>query len=170
LNPSLEHPWGWFSSLNTFPKVIVSTCTLVLLAILLGLFLMIDEALTHPDKVRRPLYRFSVGLILELGLTIYYWPEIYYYFRHWLPQESFFIQIGSLFLVWSGLIMLGHHIECGLLGGGFGRRECPSPWTGLQRELGLIWVTAMLIGVLSIIYTTLFSIAWLLSSTWDLVK
>lgn len=167
---SLEHPWVWFRSLQTVTQIIAGVCAFLLLSFLLGIFVMIDEDLSHPDKGRHPVYRFAVGVLLELGLIIYFWPKIYHFFRWWLPYENFLVQIGSLFLAFFCLIMIGHHIECGLLGGGFGKRERPSPWIGLQRERGVIWVTAMILGLLSFLYAYAFCIIWSLSSLWDFVK
>lgn len=165
----LEHPWAWFSSLQTVTQIIVGVCAFLLLSFLLGLFVMIDEDLSHPDKGQHPVYRFAVGVLLELGLIIYFWPKIYHFFRWWLPYENFFIQMGSLFLVCCCLIMIGHHVECGLLGGGIGKRDYPSPWIGLQRERGFIWVTATILAMLSFLYAYAFCIIWVLSSLWDLV-
>jgi hypothetical protein len=168
MNLSLEHPWVWFSSLQTVTQIVIGVCAFLILSFLLGLFVLIDEDLSHPDKGQHPVYRFAVGVLLELGLIIYFWPKIYHFFRWWLPYENFFVQMGSLFLVWCCLVMIGHHIECGLLGGGFGKREYSSPGIGL-RERGFIWVTAMILAMLSFLYAYAFCIIWILSSLWDLV-
>jgi hypothetical protein len=169
MNLSLEHPWVWFSSLQTVTQIVIGVCAFLLLSLLLGLFVLIDEDLSHPDKGQHPVYRFAVGVLLELGLIIYFWPKIYHFFRWWLPYENFFVQMGSLLLVFFCMVMIGHHIECGLLGGGFGKRNYPSMGSGLQREHGLISVTALLLGMLSMLYAGLFTIIWSLSSLWELV-
>ena len=165
----LEHPWAWFSTLQTVTQVIVGVCAFILLATLFALFFAIDEPPSDPEKELNTLYRFAVGVFLELGLIIFFWPQIYHYFRWWLPYENFFVQMGSLFLVSFCMLMIGHHVECGLLGGGFGKREYPSALNGLQRQQGLISVTALLLGTLSLLYACLFCLVWSLSSLWDLV-
>ena len=165
----LEHPWAWFSTLQTVTQIIVGVFAFILLVTLFGLFFVIDEPPSDPEKELNTLNRFAVGVLLELGLIIFFWPQIYQFFMLWLPYENFFVQMGSLFLVFFCMMMIGHHIECGLLGGGFGKREYPSVWNGLQRQLGLISVTALLLGMLSILYAFLFSMVWLLSRLWDFV-
>ena len=165
----LEHPWAWFGSLQTVTQIIVGVCAFILLSILFAFFFAIDEPPSDPEKELNTLNRFAVGVLLELGLIIFFWPQIYYFFRFWLPYENFFIQMGSLLLVSFCMILIGHHLECGLLGGGFGKREYPSAWGGLQRERGLIWVTSLLLGLLSLLYAFIFCMVWLLSSLWDLV-
>jgi hypothetical protein len=169
LDLSLEHPWAWFSSLQTVTQIIVGICAFILLSTLFALFFVIDEPPSDPEKELNTLKRFAVGVLLELGLIIFFWPQIYHFFWLWLPYENFFVQIGSLFLVSFCMIMIGHHVECGLLGGGFGKREYPSAWNGLQRQLGLISVTALLLGILSVLYAVLFCIVWLSSNLWDSV-
>ncbi len=166
---SLEHPWAWFSSQHTFTQIIVGVCAFILLSTLFALFFATDDPPSDPEKERSTFYRFAVGFLLELGLIIYFWPNIYHFFRWWLPSENFFAQMGSLFLVCFSMVIVGHNVECGLLGGGFGKRDYPSPWIGLQRERGLIWVTALLLGMVSVLYAVIFCTVWLSSNVWIFV-
>jgi uncharacterized membrane protein YuzA (DUF378 family) len=165
---SLEHPWVWFSSLQTVTQIIVGICAFFLLANLFALFIAIDETPSDPEKELDPLYRFAIGVLLELSLIIYFWPEIYHFFRWWLPNTNFFLQLGSLALVCVCLVLFGHNIECGLLRGGIGKPTYPCMWGGLQRERGFMWATAAWLGILSMLYAIIYVIVWMVSGLLEL--
>jgi hypothetical protein len=165
---SLEHPWVWFSHLQTSTKFIVGAGAFVFIVMLCGLFAIIDEDLWYPENSQHPLYRLAVGCLLEFGLIIYFWPEIYHFFRWWLPNTNFFLQLGSLALVCVCLVLFGHNIECGLLRGGIGKPTYPCMWGGLQRERGFMWATAAWLGILSMLYAIIYVIVWMVSGLLEL--
>ena len=159
----LEHPWVWFSHLQTSTKFIVGAGVLVIFMTICMLFAIIDLDQWYPEESEFPLYRLAVGFALQFGLIIYFWPEIYHFLRWWLPYQNLFLQLGSLALVCFCLVLFGHNIECGLLRGGIGKRNYPCIWGGLQRERGFIWVTAALLVMLSVLYSIIYIVVWIMT-------
>jgi len=160
----LEHPWIWFSNQQTFIQFIVGGSVLMSFMMACMIFIVTDLDEWHPEESEHPLYRLAVGLLLEFGLITYFWPEIHHFFRWWFPYANFFLQLGSLALACFGLIMLGLHVECGLLRGGVGKPTYPCMWGGLQRERGFLWATGMWLGMLSMLYAIIYAIVWIVSS------
>ncbi len=127
------------------------------------LFVVIDLEEHYPEESESLLYRLILGLALQLGSIIYFWPEIFHFFRWWLPYKNLFLQLGSLSLVCLCLVLFGYNIECGLLRGGIGKPIYPCIWGGVQRERGFFWVTAALILMLTFMYSFIYIIVWTVS-------
>ncbi len=159
----LEHPWIWFSELQTYAKFTVGAGASVIFIMICMLFVIIDLDECHPEESKYTLYRLAVGLALQFGPIIYFWPEIYHFFRWWFPYKNLFLQVGSLALAFFCLVLLGYNIECGLLRGGIGKPIHPCIWGGLQRERGFIWVTAALLLMLTTLYSIIYVIVWIIS-------
>ena len=166
----LEHPWVWFSHLQTTAKFIVGAAVFYVLMFVGFFSFLIDSDLYHPEESKYFLYRLAVGLLLQLGLIIYFWPEIYHFFRWWFPSKNLFVQLGSLALICLCLILFGYNIECGLLRGGIGKPIYSCIWGGLQRERGFIWFTASLLFMLSFLYSIIYIVVWIISGLLDLVQ
>jgi hypothetical protein len=157
----LEHPGAWFSNLPTPSKLIVGAGVFFIFCIYFFWTFLTDLDECHPDECKHQLYRLGVGFALQFGLIIYFWSEIYYFFRWWLPYKNLFLQLGSLALVCFCLFWFGYNIECGLLRGGIGRPLYSCMWGGLQRGRGLICVTAVLLGMLTILYSIIYIFVWI---------
>lgn len=153
MDTSGGNPWAWFISLESpeklFAGIILLICTM---AMVVTATMFIEDG--HPGPVRR----FLTGLILTLGLILYFWPSIHHFLFAWLPLQSLPMKAGSLSLVFFCLVIFGHNIECGLFGAG-----TPYTHNGNQREFGCTAALAMVLFVLTIGYTLISIALWVLS-------
>lgn len=160
MDTSGGNPWAWFISLESPDKFFAGIIILFVLMVLTpGLGSL------YCDGEPNPFRRYLTGLILTIVLIIYFWPEIYHFFRWWLPYQGILTQAGAITLVCIGLALSGHNIECGLLSAGFSSRG-----QGSSRDFGFFAAIAGILIFLSYIYIVFSIIAWVISSVLALIS
>ncbi len=164
-DPSGTSPAAWFFALSTFSQVI--TGIFLCGCLVVSLFVLPLAFDDEPGDDATWLWRVLAGPLLALALTWYYWQPIYHFCRWWLPYQSYWVQMGSALMVFFGLVLVGHNIECGLLCGGFGEKNILG-WGKLQREHGVFRFVAQLVAFVSLIYGFGYPVYWLISAldTW----
>lgn len=156
MDTSGGNPWAWFMSLES-PEKLFAGLILLICTMTMGVTATMFIEDGHPGPVRR----FLTGLILTLGLMLYFWANIHHFFSWWLPLQSLPMQAGALSLVSFCLVIFGHNIECGLLGAG-----TPYNGKGNPREFGCISALAIVVFIPTMVYSFIAATWWSLGCLW----
>ena len=159
-DPAGLSPWAWFLSLSLPSKICTGALLFGCVVIYLFLPLLYDD---EPSEGNAWIWRISIGPVLALSLTWYYWQAIYHYVRWWLPFQGYFLQMGNLVLVFIGLVLFGFSIECGLFRGGYGAKNTMGS-AGLQRGFGCFATIAFGMAILSFLYGLAYPLYWLVTT------
>lgn len=135
-SPALS-PLSWFISLDEITKSLTSVFLAWIFSVWLWL-LYICELDNENDNLGCFWRRFLTSHLLVIGLTWFWWSDIYRFINWWLPNQNYAVQVASGLALFLASFYFGSYFELMILQGGFDLRPIVSPRSGCFHALATV--------------------------------